>query len=697
MPEKSHLNRIKAIYSFKVYFMKYSILKAAIAISMVMIFSQAFPQTPGKSKKLALIIGIGKYQPGNGWPSIHGDNDVEVMKHALMNAGFAENNISTLKNENATKAGIMAAFKQLAEKAAAGDIVVLHYSGHGQQVSDIDGDEADGLDEALVPYDAPTFPKYGDGTPYEGNKHIADDELAFFFATIRKKIGATGQLVVFIDACHSGTASRGNGVVRGGIPPLILAKSVAKHPGENNEADGSGYMQSAATRGNEPQAKFIMFSAARAEEKDMEYKDAGSLSYALADAFENKLKSPEGSFRDLFEYVRNTMAIIVPSQNPQLEGDKDTKLFGGDVVIQQAFYRVMGINQTGLLEISGGRVLGIAEGTLIGLFPVGTRSATGTPVVSGTVTKSEYLRSFIKTDRKISADSAVKLQAFILSPVFDNAQTKVFIGKIPGELQKKLREQLPAKKIILVQDISMATLIIELNDKNLVEIQNALDKTPVVNPFDHTREIAITACGGDPAGTTDASSYIVSTVVNYARNNIVKNATFSDKNFGLKIRILSAKINPQTNEAELIAQENNFPIFNTVNSQAVLKIENTGSRPGYVYLLEFDPSGKICPLLGFDSEVKLTPGIPDETKIPGFAPPYGRYVIKAYITEEPIGNELTWLINEQNAGTRAAKSNNRLISLLGDLIQNPGSTRGISQDKSGGVSITNFSYDIKEQ
>lgn len=62
-----------------------------------------------------------------------------------MSQGFLENDICVVKNENATHDGILNAIKScLLQKAATGDMVFFHFSGHGQQVWDNNGDELDG-------------------------------------------------------------------------------------------------------------------------------------------------------------------------------------------------------------------------------------------------------------------------------------------------------------------------------------------------------------------------------------------------------------------------------------------------------------------------------------------------------------------------------------------------------------------------
>lgn len=156
--------------------------------------------------KKAIIIGIGAYPPETGWCTIHGDNDVPLIADALIQRGFNPDKIMRLINEHATKTNIIKSFTNLINQAKINDTIYIHFSMHGQQVMDTNGDEADGLDEAVIPFDAcKTFVK----GRYEGKNHLLDDELNFYLTSLRKKIGKFGSLVVVIDACHSGDATRG--------------------------------------------------------------------------------------------------------------------------------------------------------------------------------------------------------------------------------------------------------------------------------------------------------------------------------------------------------------------------------------------------------------------------------------------------------------------------------------------------------
>ena len=160
-------------------------------------------------EKRALLIGISDYPNVKGhpeleWSDIHGANDVSTLSKTLRKQGFRT---SSLINSKATATNIRKTLRQLEASASAGDLIYIHFSGHGQAVEDINGDEDDGWDEAIIPYDARI--KYVKGI-YEGENHILDDELEGYFTSIREKIGKTGFLYVVLDACHMGGASRGD-------------------------------------------------------------------------------------------------------------------------------------------------------------------------------------------------------------------------------------------------------------------------------------------------------------------------------------------------------------------------------------------------------------------------------------------------------------------------------------------------------
>jgi hypothetical protein len=139
--------------------------------------------------KKALCIGI------NNYPGTHMDlqgcvNDANDWAAELGARGFK---VATLLDDQATKAAMVKAMGDLIGKGAKGDTLVITFSGHGTYQPDTDGDEADGLDEALCPYDLQTR-----------GEALTDDEIRNLF--LSRKAGV--RIVLLSDSCHSGTVTR---------------------------------------------------------------------------------------------------------------------------------------------------------------------------------------------------------------------------------------------------------------------------------------------------------------------------------------------------------------------------------------------------------------------------------------------------------------------------------------------------------
>jgi hypothetical protein len=285
-------------------------------------------------KKIALIIAVGKYDPNQrDWRKLNSDRDLFYVREALQKNGFALSNIDTLRDEQATKAGMIKALDNLTAKASKGDIVYFHFSGHGQQIQDDakDGilDEADGYDEALIPYDAKG--KW-DNVDYKGEKHFRDDLLAEKLLAIRNKVGAEGSVVVVIDACHSGTATRGAGVVRGDPFPLQqnnykpnVIIDLAKQP-EVGLLDN----MNSNTMGS-----LVVFSGSSPNQVNRETKDengrgVGSLSYAFAKAITTLPNNV--NYNSLFQKIKAIIQADEPSQIPMFEGNGALKVFSNQYI-----------------------------------------------------------------------------------------------------------------------------------------------------------------------------------------------------------------------------------------------------------------------------------------------------------------------------------------------------------------------------
>jgi hypothetical protein len=153
-------------------------------------------------ERRALAIGIGQYKDPM-WGRINADSDMHYVSEVLEEFRFTD--VTVLKNEEATKSAIVSEIADLTRRSGKGDIVYVHFSGHGQQVKDLDGDEDDGLDESWIPYDAYRKCCLED----DGSMHLMDDEINVLLGRLRDKVGDNGQILVVVDACHSGGSSRG--------------------------------------------------------------------------------------------------------------------------------------------------------------------------------------------------------------------------------------------------------------------------------------------------------------------------------------------------------------------------------------------------------------------------------------------------------------------------------------------------------
>ena len=168
------------------------------------------PQVRSPEKK-ALLVGVDEYND----PKINLQGcvaDVEQMRDLLISKGFSKNKILILKNQWATKKNILDKLEEMIINSKAGDELVFHFSGHGSQVTDLDGDEGDNLDEILIPHDL----------SWNGG-YISDDDVARIF----KKLPDGVFLSMISDSCHSGTISRNvNTMVRYITPPAHILQAI---------------------------------------------------------------------------------------------------------------------------------------------------------------------------------------------------------------------------------------------------------------------------------------------------------------------------------------------------------------------------------------------------------------------------------------------------------------------------------------
>jgi len=186
----------------------------------------------------ALLIGINDYQSDLIPDLVGTHNDVAAVEQLLSSYwGVSKQDIRVVRDGEATRQGILDSIDEwLVKGTDAGDRVFFYYSGHGFQTKDQEGgDEADGMDETLVPND----------TRIEGRSitgMITDDEIADRLSALTDR-----RTMVIVDSCHSGTVTRS--LIRTEaaktLPPDILSSSTRSLFTSKGElaADGAAHQK----------------------------------------------------------------------------------------------------------------------------------------------------------------------------------------------------------------------------------------------------------------------------------------------------------------------------------------------------------------------------------------------------------------------------------------------------------------------
>lgn len=279
------------------------------------------------AKNTALIIGIGNYDSSKtGWNKIHGNNDVALLQYKLKAHGFI---VSTLVDQQATKQNVVSAIKKIAASTSAGDNVYIHFSGHGQLVEDINGDEEDGYDQSFICYDACYSSKDRNGkNRYKGQNHLIDDEMFPYLNQIKQKVGSKGHVVVIFDTCYSGGEERG--AISDDWNQEYDVEWVKTVRGTEDEFEANqftkSYLQTIRKPGkyNSGFGTLTAISACERDQRNYECMDKysgksyGSLSYCIGKLIDKKVSITE--WGNYFKYKRYiSLKVFRPSQHPVVE------------------------------------------------------------------------------------------------------------------------------------------------------------------------------------------------------------------------------------------------------------------------------------------------------------------------------------------------------------------------------------------
>jgi len=641
-----------------------------------------FAITPSTPKKVALIVAIGEYQYSGQWRPLSSMNDMRYVKTALVKSGFDAGNIDTLVNSNATKNGIVKALDDLYNKVSEGDIVYFQFSGHGQQIEDDNNDEDDGYDEALVCYDAAG--RY-DPVSYHGENHLRDDLLGEKLNKIRKKIGTKGSLVVLVDACHSGTATRDVMVKRG-------TGDAFASPGykPNNKKDFSKNPETGMLEGfTDGMGSMVVFSACSPNQPNYEVKDAekqgvGSLSYAFAKSIADL--PAESNYQILFQKMKAFVQGEIATQIPMAEGNLDLEVFGGKYIakptiipVEQRFNNASNKFNDTTFIINQGQLNSINKGTTLKVYKVGSDEVFAEAVV----TQVSNFQSICVSNKHLQKNAAYEVK---------------IDGASAGEYSAALFIQNNEGKSKVANSIA-SQFVNDIKPYQFLSISN--------NP-DYTLDIVKDAAGGYKVSllekgdsvryvktvkdslTQDDFKYFLNGIKRSMRVKYLRNMV-DGGSFGkyIKVEIVPGPKQASQNEVVLRPEET-FEI----------KITNTGTDDYYYTIIDIMP----------DNDVKVL--IPDESKeaqdyvlhkgetftISGIGvdagTPNGKEMFKVIVTKAPV--DLRGVLNRTRSRGAGMKSVETMVDdLFKDSNEQRSTRSSVNNVKVDEVGIVSCGFTVR--
>lgn len=320
--------------------------------------------------KRALLIGIDKYPRLNQLTGCV--NDVQLMRSILQESfGFLPEHVTLLTDAQATRDGILAALDALVDGAGQGDIVVVHYAGHGSQMTDREGNEPDGMDETIMPFDS------------EGrwgvNRDITDDEIHLRLLELGRK---TPHITLIFDSCHSGTITRDAfGEKSRSMEPDT--RPVSELPPSPIPSGRRSPVHERGPSGWLPLAEqYVLLAGCRDEETSFEYRPPegggtvvhGALTYFLGEQLRSAI--PGTSYRDVFERAAAQVNAVHGNQHPQMEGRGDRELFGVTDLEPMQFVRVA-VRSGDTVTMAAGAAHGMTVGSAWSVYAQGTKRTDG--------------------------------------------------------------------------------------------------------------------------------------------------------------------------------------------------------------------------------------------------------------------------------------------------------------------------------
>ncbi len=252
--------------------------------------------------------------------------------------------------------------------------MVIHYAGHGSQMTDLEGDEPSGLDSTIMPFDTEGW--QGD------NRDITDDQIGL-------KLAALGEKTAYITLILRLLATRGRLPATLREHRVVRSRPIRRPASELKRTPTQGIGRGATpvrrSSGWMPMTeKYVLISGCRDEETSFEYQPPegegkishGALTYFLSQQL--KQATTGTTYRDIFERAAARVNAANNAQHPQMEGKADREIFGVREVVPTRFLRVTA-RDGATVTLSAGAAQGVTTGSVYAIHPQGTKDPAAPP------------------------------------------------------------------------------------------------------------------------------------------------------------------------------------------------------------------------------------------------------------------------------------------------------------------------------
>lgn len=540
--------------------------------------------------KRALLIAIDIYEI---MVDLEGcKNDVEVME-CMLRQQFGFTDIRKLVDKEATRAAILAAFDKLVEDTNPGDVVVIHYAGHGSQKTDLEGDEPSGLDSTLMPHDT-----HGrKGTP-EQNLDITDDEIHLKLLAMR-----TSNITLIIDSCHSGTITRDADdalacTMRGEAPDT---RPAAAMPTSN--IPEARWPELSVDIGD----KYVVISGCRDDERSGEaevdlgngtMRKHGALTHFLVQ--EMRSAGATTTYRDVFERAAaKVTAKRAGQQHPQLEGKADRVLFGLNEIEPLRALRIA--SRSGdTVNLDAGAVLGVTPGSKYQVFPEGTRNVDDVAALGEIEIVSVQV-----------ATSSARLTTAPFSPAIDAGCRAVLTSYSSGDVRLAVRfllddEGVAPAEATLLHDAVMASPLFRSAssvERPALTIRLLPARAEAASPLPEAGSLAaatwaVTGEDGQliaPLKAISEWSAVRANLEVHARSRLVIGLENREPNSAMNGRFTMELMRQGSDGTWTVAtadESSGLPVFES-GAFVGVQLESNYDGEAYVTLLEVDPAGEV--------------------------------------------------------------------------------------------------------